>query len=51
MTRQRHRTALFNGYWQTLEGRRLERATQAQLREANRLYWKRRDVREGRRAA
>jgi hypothetical protein len=51
MTRQRHRAPLFNGFWQDIEGRRLERATRAQLREAARLYWKHRDVREGRRAA
>jgi hypothetical protein len=51
VTRQRHRVPLFSGYWQTLDGRRLERATRAELREAARLYWRYRHVREGRRAA
>ena len=41
----RKRPALFCGYWQTLDGHRLERASRAQLREAARLYWKHKDVR------
>jgi hypothetical protein len=52
MTQQRHRPPLFCGYWQTLEGRRLERATRAQLQDAARLYWRHKDIRLGwRRAA
>ena len=42
------RPALFYGYWHSLDGRRLERATRSQLREAARLYWKHKDVRVGR---
>ena len=44
----RKRTALFCGYWYSLDGRRLERASRAQLREAARLYWKHKDMRFGR---
>ena len=46
--RVRKRTALFCGYWYSLDGRRLERASRAQLREAARLYWKHKDMRFGR---
>jgi hypothetical protein len=52
VTRQRHRAPLFSGYWRTVNGRRLERATGAELREAGRLYWRHKDIRLGwRRAA
>jgi hypothetical protein len=52
VTRQRHRAPLFWGFWQTVDGQRLERATRAQLCEASRLYWRHKDVRLGwRRAA
>jgi len=47
VTRQRHRPPLFAGYWQSLEGERLERATRAELREAARLFWRHKDVRLG----
>jgi len=43
--RVRKRPSLFCGYWYSLDGRRLERATRVQLREAARLYWKHKDVR------
>jgi hypothetical protein len=43
------RPSLFNGWWFcTTTGVRLRRATQKELAEANRLWWKHRDVREGR---
>jgi hypothetical protein len=41
------REPLFEGWWtDTAAGARLERATRQQLREANRLWWKHRDLRE-----
>jgi hypothetical protein len=45
--RRKARPALFNGYWLTREGRRLERATREELREAARLYWRHKDIRLG----
>jgi hypothetical protein len=51
VTRQRHREPLFSGYWQTIDGRRLERATREHLREAARLYWRHKDIRLGWRRA
>jgi hypothetical protein len=39
--------ALFNAYWTDPEnGQRLQRASRLELREANRLYWKYRRLRE-----
>jgi hypothetical protein len=42
------RPALFNGHWTDPTGAKIARATQAELREANRLWWRHRDIREGR---
>jgi hypothetical protein len=41
------RPALFDAFWtDTTTGRRSGRATRAELAEANRLWWKHRDLRE-----
>lgn len=31
--------ALFDAYWTTLDGQRIERATRLELRAATRIYW------------
>ena len=49
--RRKAKPALFGGYWQSLDGKRLERATRAELREAARIYWQHKDVRVARRRA
>jgi hypothetical protein len=43
----RRHPALFHAYWtDPVDGRRLRRASYVELREANRLYWKYRRLRE-----
>jgi hypothetical protein len=51
VTRQRHRPPLFCGFWQTLDGRRLQRASAAELGAAGRLYRRYRWLRERQRPA
>jgi hypothetical protein len=42
------RLGLFCGYWTTLDGQRIRRATRAEIGEAYRLWAKHRDIRAGR---
>jgi hypothetical protein len=42
----RRREFLFSAWWTDAAGQRLRRATQAELAEANRLWWKHRDLRQ-----
>jgi hypothetical protein len=45
----RRGVVLFNGWWfNTTSKTRLRRTTKRELAEANRLWWKHRDIREGR---
>jgi hypothetical protein len=45
------KTGLFNGYWVARGGKKIRRATRAELAEAYRLWAKHSDIRTGRRAA
>jgi len=42
---------LFHGFWTTLDGKRIRRATRAELADAYRLWAKHADIRTGRRTA